>query len=111
MRSLEVEVGRRGHRHPSIPYTMSAHWITLLNALCTLLPIVAFASPATVLLPAVADCGRRRSDGRGADAPHDPIEMAPLALTTQMLQCFLFGIYALHFSMVTLVGSRGRAGS
>jgi len=85
---------------------MSAHWITLLNALCTLLPIVAFASPATVLLPAVAECGRRRPD-----APHGPIEMAPLALTTQMLQCFLFSIYALRFSMVTLVGARGLEGS
>ena len=84
---------------------MSAPWITLLNALCTILPIVAFASPATVLLPGIAECGRRRPDGE-----HGPIEMAPLALTTQMLQCFLFGIYALRESMMTLVGARVRAG-
>ena len=34
------------------------------------------------------------------DAPS--IEMPPLALTTQMLSCYLFAIYAYHFQMWTL---------
>lgn len=72
-------------------------WITILNVLCTILPIVTFASPATVFLPIFF--GRSSSDNNHND---DVIEMPPLALTTQMLQCFLFAIYAYHLNMWTL---------
>jgi len=68
-------------------------WTTILNVLCTLLPIITFASPATIFLPLLLN--------QTFDTNH-AIEMPPLALTTQMLQCFLFAIYAHHMSMPTL---------
>lgn len=68
---------------------MMLTWKAPLNVLCSLLPIVAFASPATVFL-------RPRTSTT-------TIEFPPLALTTQMLQCFLFGIYAHRMRMWTLL--------
>ncbi|KAL7546481.1 hypothetical protein ACHAWF_009820 [Thalassiosira exigua] len=67
---------------------------TLLDLLCASLPVVAFASPATVFLPAIADRSKPKQHA---------VEMPPLAITSQMLQCFLFGIYAWHFGMSTLL--------
>lgn len=71
-------------------------WKTVLNILCTLLPIITFASPATVFLPILLQSSSRSNQNNNA------IEMPPLALTTQMLQCFLFAIYAHHLNMQTL---------
>jgi hypothetical protein len=70
---------------------MSA-WATLLDVLCTILPIITFASPATVFL----------SVFKSSSSREDVIEMPPLAVTTQMLQCYLFAIYAHHLQMWTL---------
>jgi len=84
-------------------------WITLLNFLCSILPIITFASPATIFLPVLL---KQQQQQRPTNYPgHDhqdnnannAIEMPPLALTTQMLQCFLFGIYAHHLHMRTLL--------
>lgn len=67
-------------------------WLAILKVLCTLLPIITFASPATVFLPVLLN----------GDDNDGVIAMPPLALTTQMLQCFLFGIYAHHLQMWAL---------
>lgn len=67
--------------------------ITVLNVLCTLLPIITFSSPATIFLPVLLN----------KTSNHEVIEMPPLALTTQMLQCFLYAIYAYHLQMWTLL--------
>eukprot|EP00571_Detonula_confervacea_P009349 CAMPEP_0172325746 /NCGR_PEP_ID=MMETSP1058-20130122/54673_1 /TAXON_ID=83371 /ORGANISM="Detonula confervacea, Strain CCMP 353" /LENGTH=236 /DNA_ID=CAMNT_0013042355 /DNA_START=104 /DNA_END=814 /DNA_ORIENTATION=- len=72
-------------------------WTTFLNVLCTLLPIFTFASPATVFLPVLLIKSSTSNKQQNA-----MIEMPPLALTTQMLQCFLFAIYAHHLHMWTL---------
>jgi hypothetical protein len=70
-------------------------WLQLLNVLCVCLPVVAFASPCTVFGPVF--CGRRSEAKR-------VIEMPPLALTSQMVQCYLFAIYAFSMgNMVTLL--------
>jgi hypothetical protein len=100
--------------------------LTLLNILCTCLPILAFASPATVFIPAFCPnplrwkvSTRNNSENiKKSSANHYEvtsfdgtlendesstlIEMPPLALTSQMLQCYLFAIYAYHFQMWTL---------
>jgi hypothetical protein len=64
-----------------------------LNGLCVSLPVVAFLSPITVFGPAF--CGTNYNDRKG-------IEMPPLAVTAQLLQCFLFMIYADDLQMTTL---------
>jgi hypothetical protein len=83
----------------------------VLNALCTCLPIFAFASPATIFLSVFCpprraqtqDVGRKlnieANQGIVHDAPSPLIETPPLALTTQMVSCYLFAIYAYHFEM------------
>eukprot|EP00804_Cyclotella_cryptica_P022509 CCRYP_009418-RA/>CCRYP_009418-RA protein AED:0.00 eAED:0.00 QI:119/-1/1/1/-1/0/1/55/257 len=100
--------------------------LVALNILCTCLPILAFASPATVFIPAfwpdslrwkvlsrdtTDNIKQNAADNEGVatfdetfenDESSILIEMPPLALTTQMLQCYLFAIYAFHFQMWTL---------
>ena len=77
-----------------------ATWLAILNALCTLLPFIAFASPATVFIPVLFEANNSHQQQQVHNVV---IEMPPLALTTQMLQCFLFAIYAYHFQMWTLL--------
>jgi Sugar efflux transporter for intercellular exchange len=69
--------------------------LALLDILCVSLPVVAFLSPITIFGPAF--CGRDSSIHDGKE-----IEMPPLAVTAQMLQCFLFMIYAYDLQMTTL---------
>jgi len=72
---------------------MTISWLGLLNGVCIGLPVVAFASPITVFVPVF--CGNRR----GME-----LDMPPLAVTSQMLQCYLFAVYALSLgNMITLL--------
>lgn len=85
----------------------------LLNALCTCLPIVAFASPATIFLPVFCPntllCVRKNLNScediafQEEDRTPALIEMPPLVLTAQMTSCYLFAIYAFHLHMWTLL--------
>lgn len=79
-------------------------WLELLNILCVSLPILAFVSPGTVFIGVFFPSVGRRTDENDASLRQTKrIEMPPLAVTTQMLQCYLFGIYAHHLSMRTLL--------
>mmetsp|Transcript_18859 Transcript_18859/g.33896 ORF Transcript_18859/g.33896 Transcript_18859/m.33896 type:complete len:254 (-) Transcript_18859:355-1116(-) len=85
-------------------------WITLLDLSCEILPIITFVSPATIFLPVLLKQQQRPTNNPGHDHQVNDntnnatcIEMPPLALTTQMLQCFLWGIYAHQLHMMTLL--------
>jgi hypothetical protein len=69
--------------------------LALLNVLCVSLPVIAFLSPVTVFGPAFCGTNYDSNDRK-------EIEMPPLAVTAQMLQCFLFMIYAYDLQLTTL---------
>ena len=97
-----------------LPRTM---WTAVLNTLCICLPVIAFASPATLFIPlfcpAVLSRLKKNENAFSFydyEANYDVdvdtstlIEMSPLPLTTQMVSCYLFAIYAYHFEMWALL--------
>ena len=68
--------------------------VQVLEFLCVALPMLAFFSPVTVFYRAFTNKKSKTNDTNTENEMK--IQMPPLAVTSQFLNCFLFGIFALH---------------
>ena len=89
--------------------------LTLLDLTCMYLPVLAFASPASVFIPVFCPAMWSAVHRTKFDEAYESveannylddtlvlIEIPPLAFTAQMVSCYLFSIYAYHFQKWTL---------
>jgi hypothetical protein len=77
--------------------------VRVLAYLCVILPMIAFLSPVTVYYSVFSGRNDASQNAEDEHNDEDALSIPPLPVTSQLLNCFLFGMYAHYTGKWTLL--------